>query len=88
MYPLVPSRSCSRQRSRYSAISLVIESERERTGADAHVDTLLYSTGTILAPFHLSVIHAYPWPSLCCDCIIVHAVNLSLSNLVIKDELM
>ena len=39
MYPLVRSRS----RSRYSAISLVIESERECTGADTdtHVDTLL-----------------------------------------------
>ena len=39
MYPLARSRS----RSLYSAISLVIESEREHTGADAdaHVDTLL-----------------------------------------------
>ena len=45
MYPLVRSRSRSRSRScsRYSAISLVIQSERERTGVDVdpHVDTLL-----------------------------------------------
>ena len=47
VYPLAHSHShsCSRSRSgsRYSAISLVIESEHERTGADAdaHVDTLL-----------------------------------------------
>ena len=43
MYPL--ARLCSREQEheRYSVISLVIESERECTGADvdAHVDTLL-----------------------------------------------
>ena len=31
-------------RLRYSAISLVGESEHERTGTDAHVDTLLNDT--------------------------------------------
>ena len=48
VYPLARSRSHSRLclRSRYTAISLVIESERECTGAnaDAHVDTLLKPT--------------------------------------------
>ena len=41
-----------RSRSRYSAISLVIESERECTGADtdAHVDTLLYYAALLLLP--------------------------------------
>ena len=50
VYPHVRPRSCSRTHARilypwprHSAISLVIESERERTGvsADAHMDTLL-----------------------------------------------
>ena len=45
VYPLAGS--CSR--SRYSAISLVIESEHERTGVDVdtHVDTLLYSAAPL-----------------------------------------